>query len=99
MDSNAGNGSPFILNEALPVVPPKLVKRIIKGEYVHTAELLNDNMKAECQQALMESEVSPYVSQHKPGHREVPNMLSWLHCFSLYSAVVCCSHPTRAKQL
>ena len=34
VDSNVGDGLPFILSEALPVVPPKLVKRIIKGEYV-----------------------------------------------------------------
>jgi len=30
---NLGNSSPFILSEALPVVPPKLVKRIVKGKY------------------------------------------------------------------
>ena len=46
-DSNGGDGSPFILSEALLVVPPKLVKRIVKGEYVVMAELLNDNMEAE----------------------------------------------------
>ena len=98
-DSNVGDGLPFILSEALPVVPPKLVKRIIKGEYVDMAELLNDNMEAERQRALIESEISPYVSQHRPGCREVLDILSWLHCFSLYAIVVCCSHPTKAKQL
>ena len=98
-DSNVGDGSPFILSKALPVVTPKLVKRIIKGEYVDMAELLNDNMEAEWRRALMESEISPYVSQHRPGCRKVPDILSWLHRFSLYAAVVCCSHPTKAKQL
>jgi len=44
---NLGDSLPFILNEALPVVPPKLVKRIVKGEYVDMAELLNDNMEVE----------------------------------------------------
>ena len=47
----------------------------------------------------MESEVSPYVSQHRPGCREVPDILSYLHCFNLYAAIVCCNHPTKAKQL
>jgi len=46
--SNLGDSLPFILSEALPVVPPKLVKRIVKGEYVDMAELLNDNMEVEC---------------------------------------------------
>ena len=48
-DNNLGDGSPFILSEALPVVPIKLLKRIVKGEYVDMAELLNDNIKAEHQ--------------------------------------------------
>ena len=32
--------SPFVLSEALPVVPAKLVKRILRGEYVDMSELL-----------------------------------------------------------
>ena len=39
--------SAFILSEALPPVPAKLVKRIQKAEYVDIAELLKDNMEAE----------------------------------------------------
>ena len=38
---------PFIMSEALPVVPGKLVKRIRKGEYIDMAELLKDNVEAE----------------------------------------------------
>ena len=96
VDSNVSNGSSFILSEALPVVPPKLMKRIIKGEYVDMAGLLNDNMEAEQRQAFMKSKISPYVSQHRPGCTDI---LSCLHCFSLYAVVICCSHPTKAKQL
>ncbi len=42
---------PFVLSEALPVVPGKLVQRIQKGEYVEMAELLKDNMEAERRRA------------------------------------------------
>ena len=38
---------PFILGEALPLVPAKLVKRILRGEYIDMAELLKDNVEAE----------------------------------------------------
>ena len=38
---------PFILSEALPVVPAKLVRRILRGEYIDMAELLKDNMEVE----------------------------------------------------
>ena len=37
---------PFILEEALPVLPVKLVKRIQKGEYIDMVELLKDNIEA-----------------------------------------------------
>lgn len=37
----------FVLSEALPVVPAKLVRRILKAEYVDMSELLKDNMEAE----------------------------------------------------
>ena len=30
---------------------------------------------------------------------EVPNMLSWLHCFSLYAAIVCEAHPEKVKEM
>ena len=35
----------FILGESLPVVPAKLVKRIIRGDYLDMAEMLSDNME------------------------------------------------------
>ncbi len=42
---------PFVLGEALPVVPAKMVKRILKGEFVDMAELLKDNVEAERRRA------------------------------------------------
>ena len=33
-----------MLSEALPVVPAKLVRRILKGEYVDMVELLSDDL-------------------------------------------------------
>ena len=38
---------PFVLSETLPVVPAKLAKKITRGEFVDTAELLKANIKAE----------------------------------------------------
>ncbi len=38
---------PFVLSEALPVVPVKLAQCIRKGEYVEMGELLKDNVEAE----------------------------------------------------
>ena len=40
-------GLPFVLSETLPIVPAKLVKKILKEEHVDMAEVLKDNMGAE----------------------------------------------------
>ena len=87
----------FILGESLPVVPAKLVKRIIRGDYLDMAEMLSNNMEVERWRALAESEGTP--SPRSVGRREVPDMLSWLHCFSLYAAIVCAHRPDRARQM
>ena len=48
------------------------------------AELLSDNLEAERRTALADcGESGPRV-----GRREVPDLLSWLKCFSLYAAIV-----------
>lgn len=89
--------APFKLSDALPVVPSKLVKRIVRGEYIDMAEMLSDNMELERRRALAESEGGAIVKQS--GRREIPDVLSWLHCFSLYAAVLCSKHPSKAKEL
>ena len=45
----------FILSEALPVVPARLVKRIEQAEFVDLAEFLKDNMEVERRWAAQES--------------------------------------------
>ena len=76
--------SPFVLSEALPVVPAKLVRRILKGKYVDMAELLSDNLEAERRRALADYR----ESRPRVGRREVPDLLSLLKCFGLYAAIV-----------
>ncbi len=85
--------SPFILSEALPVVPAKLVKKIVRGEFVDMAELLWDNMEAERRRANGEGKST------LPRRREVPDILSWLQCFSMYAAVVGVQYPEKMKDL
>ena len=86
---------PFILSEALPVVPAKLVKRILRGEYVDMAELLKDNMEVERRRTVAEAE----EGRARINRREVPDMLSWLQCFSLYAAVVGSKFPEKFQDL
>ena len=78
----------FILSDALPVVPAKLVKRILRAEYIDMAELLKDNMEAERRRMLSDGGFPQSHFSGRPTRREVPDLLNWLQCFSLYAAVV-----------
>jgi len=73
------------LGEALPVVPARLVKKILKGEYVDMAELLEDNMEVERRLQKSEMGHASWVATRW----EIPDLLSWLHCYSLYAAIIC----------
>ena len=86
---------PFILGEALPVVPAKLVKRIRRGEYVDMAELLKDNIEAERRRLASVEE----GGSSRGVRREVPNLWSWLQCYSLFAAILCNKYPEKAREL
>ena len=86
----------FIVSGALPVVPAKLVKKILSGEFIHMAELLKDNMEIERRRHPAEGESGSSIGGM--GRREIPDLLSWLHCFSLYGAVVCPKYPHKARE-
>lgn len=91
--------APFVLSEALPVVPAKLVRRILKAEYVVMAELLKDNMEAERRRWQLEG---PSPQGHYMGRttrREIPDVLSWLQCFAVYAAVVTSKFPEKTREL
>ncbi len=77
-------------------MPARLVKKILKGEYVDMAELLQDNMEVERRRAGPDGEMA---QGSRPSRREIPDILSWLHCFSLYAAIVGSRYPEKAKDL
>ena len=93
-----GENNPFVLSEALPVVPAKLVRRIRRGEFVDMAELLKDNMEIERHRAAQGSDGSAHPPEWV-GRKEVPDLLSWLHCYSLFAAIMCESHPAKVKDV
>ena len=92
-------GLPFVLSETLPIVPAKLVKKILKGEFVDMAELLKDNMEAERRRCSSEAESTQGHMGQTPCRREVPDLMSWLQCFSSYAAVVCSKYPEKAREM
>lgn len=95
--TGGGEGSepPFILSEALPVVPGKLVKKIQRGDYVDMAELLKDNVEAERRRMV----AGDSGQGQRPSRREIPDFESWMQCFSAYAAVVGSKYPHKCREL
>ena len=87
---------PFILREALPVVPAKLVKRILRGEYIDMAELLKDNIEAEIRRLASTEEG---CGSSRGACRGIPNLWSWLHCYSLFAAIICSKYPEKSREM
>ena len=86
----------FILREALTVVPAKLVKHILRGEYINMAELLKDNIEAE-RRRLASTEEGGGLS--RGARRGIPNLWSWVHCYSLFAAIICSKYPEKSREM
>ena len=97
-DGATTSDKPFILSEGLPPVPAKLVARILRGEFIDMAELLRDNLEAQRRAALQETLATPGPSMPRP-RQEVPDILSWVQCFSIYTAVIASKFPERVQKL
>ena len=87
----------FLLGEGLPPVPPKLVDKIQRLEFVDMAELLGDNL--EVQRRSSDQEPQPLSQSSRNRRREVPDILSWVSCFGVYAAVLAAKHPNMVRQL
>ena len=87
---------PFILGEALPVVPAKLVKCILRREYIDMAELLKDNIEAERRRLASTEEGG---GSSRGARRGIPNLWSWLHCYSLFAAIICSKYPEKSREM
>ena len=92
------SSSPFVLNLVLLVVPARLVKCILKDDFIDKAELLQDNLEAERRRAQTELEMGKSGAP-TPSRREIPDFTSWVQCFALYVSVVEAKYPNKGKDL
>ena len=82
------------LGTGLPPVPKKLVTRIQAGEYVDMSELLPDRLGISAGPVAKDDKQS-----NKPKRRQVTNILEWIQCFGIYTAVLNLKHPDRIQDL
>ncbi len=86
----------FQLGERLPVVPARIVRRILKANFVDMAELTEENLELELRRSL-EGEESKPVPAHKL--RPVGDLLGWVSAFYHFAGIVIHSHPSKAVDL
>ena len=86
----------FQLGETLPVVPSRIVARILRGDFVDMAELGEEHLELELRRAT-EGEEGKHTSKGRL--RTVPDLLTWAQCFCQYAGVVVMAHPSKARDL
>ncbi len=86
----------FQLGETLPVVPARIVRRILKGDFVDMAELSEENLEVELRRSLDGEDTKPL-----PAHKLSPvtDLLGWARAFCHFAGIVVRTHPSKAVDL
>ena len=69
------------LGEILPVVPARIVRRVLRGDYVDMAELTEENLELELWRAADGDEAKSAVPLSRL--KVVPDVLTWARSFCL----------------
>ena len=82
------------IGAGLPPVPQKLVKRIQAGEFIDMSELLPDRLGINAGPPLEGDKESKQTKR-----RQVANILEWVQCFSVFTAVRTQKCPEKTQDL
>jgi len=90
--SESSMSPPVMFSSCLPPVPAKLVRRIQDGLFVEMGELSPDRLDF---QDLLATEQSASSSKV----HEVTDIIDWVQCFSVFTAIIHRSQPDRTPDL
>ena len=92
---------PFALAGSLPMIPENLVEKILKGQYVDLSDLLQDNILLAKKSTGTSATESGLTQRYKKREftKDEAGMLSWMQCFTVYTAIVCSQDPGRLNDL
>ena len=82
------------IGAGLPPVPKKLVVHIQAGEYINMAELLPDHLGISTSPTNRDEKQTTKLKR-----RQVTNILEWVQCFGIYTAVLTLKQPNRIQDL
>ena len=79
------------------MVPARIVRRVLRGDYVDMAELTEENLELELWRAADGDEAKSAVPLSRL--KAVPDVLTWARSFCLYAGIVVSAHPGKARDL
>ena len=79
------------------MVPARIVRRVLRGDYVDMAELTEENPELELRRAADGDEAKSAVPLSRL--KAVPDVLTWARSFCLYAGIVVSAHPGKARDL
>ena len=82
------------IGAGLPPVPLKLVKRIHAGEFIDMSELLPDRLGINAGPPLDGDKEEKRIKR-----RQVANILEWVQCFSIFTAVRTQKYPEKTQDM
>ncbi len=84
----------------LPAIPKKLVEKILSGEYVDFCELPPMKGKGRPSPQVGEGQIVVlHAADLASSKKAIPDLVTWLQCFSLYVAVVAAKQPGKVADL
>ena len=90
----------IVVAPGIPALPKKLAQKILNGEFVDFAELPPAKGRAKPSsldwegQVLLVQPTDLYATK-----KLIPDLATWVQCFSIYAAVLCSQSPERLPDL
>ena len=89
-----------VTGEGLPALPKKCVDKILAGEFIDFADLPPAKGRVKSSPHALEGQiVVVQAADLLETKKLIPDLATWVQCFSLYAAVVVSKEPERAKNL
>ena len=100
MEAPRATSSMVPTGEGLPSLPKKCVDKILAGEFMDFAELPPAKGKVKAIPQAGEGQIVVIQAADLMESRKlIPDLATWIQCFSIYAAVITTKEPERAKNL
>ena len=84
----------------LPGLPKKLIARVLANEYIDFSELPPAKGKGRPMPQSLEGQViMVQATELLQARKIIPDLATWMQCFSIYAAALCAKYPARLPEL